>query len=182
MINLLSPVEKHAIQKEEKYRLIFTLGVFVLFFLATFSLILFSVRIYISGQAESQRILLNLEQQKSKTLEVQDIEREIKLINQNLSNLSSFYDRQPNLTELLGKISYIVSVDMYLNSMSLKPNGGDGDKFQVSLTGYSPTREILLDFKKKLEVEPDFQGIYFPPSNWVKPVDINFSATFEITI
>ena len=125
---------------------------------------------------------MSLEQQKSKTLEAQDIEREINLINQNLSNLSSFYDRQPNLTELLGKISHIISDDMYLNSMSLKPNGEDGDKFQVLLTGYSPTREILLDFKKKLEVEPDFQGIYFPPSNWVKPIDINFSTTFEVSI
>ena len=149
--------------------------------MVTLSLILFSVRIYVSGQAESQRILLSLEQQKSKTLEAQNIEREINLINQNLSNLSSFYDRQPNLTELLGKISHIISADMYLNSMSLKPNGGDGDRFQVLLTGYSPTREILLDFKKKLEVEPSFQGIYFPPSNWVKPVDINFSAIFEVT-
>lgn len=182
MINLLPPEEKDILRKEEKYRLAFIFGVFVLFFLAALSSILFSIKIYLSGQAEGYSILIDFEQQKSTTLETQNIEKEINLTNQNLSELTTFYKQQPRLTELLKEISDLIPEGIYLSSLSLNPNQTEQGRFQVSLTGYSDNRDLLLGFKKSLESEPSFQGIYFPPSSWVKPEDINFSASFEIVI
>lgn len=182
MINLLPPAEKIRIKKEENYRLIFIWGVFVLFFLISLSLVLFAVKTYIAGQVMCQSILVHLEEQKSQTMEAQNLEAEISLINHNLSKLVSFYKYQPETTELLEEITSVLPEEMYLSSLSLKPSQNGENKFQVSLTGYSPTREILLDFKNRLEEEEIFQGIYFPPSNWVKPLEINFSATFEMVI
>ena len=182
MINLLPPEEKDILQKEGKYRLAFILGVFVLFFLVALSLILFSIKIYLSGKAEGYSILVNFEQQKSNTLETQNIEKEINLTNQNLSELTTFYKQQPRLTELLKEISNLIPEGTYLTSLSLDPNQGEQGRFQVSLTGHSDDRDLLLGFKKSLESEPGFQGVYFPPSNWVKPEDINWSCSFEIVI
>jgi len=179
MINLLPPAERENLIKEARLRLFFVWGVFVLFFLATLSLVLFSVNVYLSGETAGYKILVDYEQQKSVTSEAQSTEKEIGEINQKLTALYAFYQGQPKITELFQKISEIIPEAIYLNSLSLDLIKGDG--FRVSLTGYSGTREALLGFKKSLESDPVFKGIYFPPSNWVKPVDINFSASFEMT-
>ena len=179
MINLLPPAERESLIKEARLRLFFVWGIFVLFFLTTLSLVLFSVNVYLAGETASYKILVDYEQQKSATSEAQNTEEEISKINEKLAALSTFYQGQPGITELFQKISEIIPEAVYLNSLSLDPIKGDG--FRVSLTGYSGTREVLLSFKKSLESDPIFKGIYFPPSNWVKPIDINFSTSFEMT-
>ena len=180
MINLLPPKERDILKQEEKLRLVFIWGIFVLFFLITFSLVLFAVNIYLAGQVQGFKILVGYEQQKSVTPEAQKIGKEIIAVNQNLTELNALYKGQPRITELFQKISEIIPEEIYLNSLSLDPNENKRDRFQVSLTGHSETREALLNFKKSLESKSDFQGVYFPPSNWVKPLDINFSASFEM--
>lgn len=180
MINLLPPTERENLIKEARLRLFFVWGIFVLFFLTAFSLVLFSINVYLAGETSSYKILIDYEQQKSSTLEAQNTEKEIGEINKRLESLNAFYLGQPKITELLRKISELIPEEIYLNSLSLDPVEGDG--FRVSLTGYSKTRETLLEFKKNLESDQVFKGIYFPPSNWVKPSDVNFSASFEMTL
>ena len=168
MINLLPPSTKENLQKEEKYRLILILGTLVLLFLFSLSLILFAVKIYISGQVESQKILV-------RDFQAQDAEKEIKLINKKLSNLNSFYENQTSWTRFLERISGTIPEGIYLTTLSLSPP-------EARITGYSPTREVLFNFKKRLEQEPDFQKIDLPPSDWAKPKDIDFHLTFEISL
>jgi len=182
MINLLPPFEKKVLKREENRRLIFIWGIFILFFLTTLSLVLFSINIYLAGEVAGYNILVDYERQKSVTLEAQNIEKEVAAVNQNLTELGEFYEEQPRITTLFRKISEIIPDQIYLNSLSLGPNKEKSDRFQVSLTGHSDTREALLDFKKSLESESGFQGVYFPPSNWTKPSDINFSASFEVNL
>ncbi len=181
MINLLPPIEKDNLKKEEKRRLAFIWGIFVLFFLTALSLVLFSVNIYLAGEVQGYKTIVDYEQQKSATMEAQNVEKQINAVNQKLTTLDAFYDRQPHITELLQKISEIIPEEIYLNSLSLNPDQDKKDRFSVSLTGHSKTREALLEFKKSLESESIFQGIYFPPSNWTKPSDINWSCSFEMT-
>ena len=57
MINLLPSQEKEEIKQEENFKLILILGIIFLFFLISFSLILTSINIYISGEAKVQKIL-----------------------------------------------------------------------------------------------------------------------------
>ncbi|KKT17465.1 MAG: hypothetical protein A2654_01380 [Candidatus Nealsonbacteria bacterium RIFCSPHIGHO2_01_FULL_43_31] len=182
MINLLPPTEKDNLRREEKRRLAFIWGVFVLFFLIAGSVVLFSLNIYLAGEVAGLKILVDYEQQKSLTLEAKNVEKEISAINQNLAELDAFYQRQPRVAALFQRISEIVPEEIYLNSLSLDFSKGKNDRFQVSLTGRSVTREALLNFKKILESESGFQGIYFPSSSWVKPSDINFSVSFELAI
>jgi len=180
MLNLLPPTEKINLQKKENYQLILILGATVLFFFITLSLILFSVEIYISGQAEAEKILADSEKERFEASETQNLEGEINLINQNLSRLDSFYESQPVWSKSLEEIAEIMPGVMYLNTLSLQPVPKKENKFQVALGGYCPTREDLYEFKRKLEEESNFNEVSFPPVSWVKSKDINFSVTFEI--
>ncbi len=169
MINLLPLSEKKALIQEENWKIVLILGFLVLIFLISLILILFSIKISISGQVESQKIFLSQPYP-------QDIEKMIEIANQNLSKLNSFYQSQIYLTKILERTSINLPPKAYLTSFSYQKEGE-----KVSLLGFAPTREILLEFKKNLEREKDFTEIYFPSQNWVEPIDINFSVTFKIT-
>lgn len=173
MINLLPPEEKENLLREENWNLILILEILVLIFLICLALILFSVKISISGQLEVQKILLLQEEKKFEESQIQSLEEKITTSNQSLSKLNSFYQSQTNLTEILEKISETLPPETYLTDLNLS-------LAQISLSGFSPTREILLEFKKNLEEEQTFGEIYFPPSNWIKPTDIDFLVNFKI--
>lgn len=182
MINLLPPQEKRNLLRETNWKLILILGFLALLFLVSLSLILFSMKIYISGQVESQKIFVDLEEKEFRESLAQNIEEEIKLINLNLSRLNSFYETRPDWTGLLEKISRVVPAGIYLTTLSLSSPTTEEGKFQIHLAGFCPTRPTLSEFKKRLESEPSFKEIYFPPEDWVKPKDIDFHLTFELEV
>ena len=174
MINLLPPQQKEELLEEEKYNLVLILGILFLIFLVSLILILFSIKIFISGETDVQRILLSAEEKRFKESQIQNLEEKIDASNQTLSKLNLFYQNQLNLTETLEKISGTLPPGTYLTTLNF-------NLAQISLSGFSPTREILLELKENLEKEKIFGEIYFPPSNWVKPTDIDFSVTLRIT-
>jgi len=172
MINLLPPEQKKELLEETSLKLTLILGILFLSFLLSLFLILFSVKISIFRDLEVQKAFLE-EREKIISLN-QNFEKEIKESNLSLSNLDSFYRGKINLIQILEKISGILPPGTYLTNLNF-------NLFQISLSGFSPTREILLSFKENLESEKEFSEVYFPPENWVKPSDINFSVTFKIT-
>jgi len=173
MINLLPLQYKNELKEEKEYKLVLILGIIVLLFLISLSLILLSIKFYTQGQVESEKILLSLKEKQFKTPETEALQKDIVLVNQEISKLSSFYQNQTNLVEILEKLSQIFPPGMYLTSLSYQKA-----IFQISLSGYAPTRETLVQFKENLEKE--FKEVNFPPSNWVVPTDINFQTTFKI--
>jgi len=175
MINLLSPVEKETLIKEEKYKLVLILEILFLIFLICFILILFSIKISLSGQVAAQKILLSEKEEGFKKSQIQDLGEKIDSFNKTLSKLDTYYLNQSSVVEILEKISQDLPLSAYLTNFNF--NSGTN---QISLSGFSPSREILLEFKKNLEKEENFQEIYFPPSNWVKPTDIDFLINFKI--
>ena len=105
--------------------------------------------------------------------------------NQTFSKLKSFYQNQTYLTEILEKISETLPEQVYLTNLSFifqleGEKNQEKQVIKVNLFGFSKTRDILLEFKKNLEVRETFKEIYFPPSNWIKATDINFNITFKI--
>ena len=175
MINLLPPSYKEEITKEENQRLVLILGTLFLIFLISLILILFSVKIYIQGQVELLESLVSLEEKKIQTAGTQDLREKITLTNQEISKLESFYKNQINLTEILEKIFQTMPAKIYLTGFSWQKK-----TYQVALSGFSPSREILFDFKNNLEGKKEFSEIYFPSANWIKPTDIDFQVSFKI--
>lgn len=171
MINLLPPQQKKELFYEERYKLLIILGISAVAFLLAFSLALFAVKIYISGKVQSYRIIASAM--------LQDEEGTITSANKKLENLSSFYANQPDPAGFLEKLSGVIPESAGLTSISLVFSKKDGG-FSASLHGFSPTREELLKFKKNLESEVKFKDINFPPANWVKPENIEFSVNLKV--
>ncbi|MBZ9572049.1 PilN domain-containing protein [Patescibacteria group bacterium] len=176
MINLLPPKEKTDLIQEENWKLVLILGILVLISLFCLASILFAIKINISGKVEFQKTLVDREEKKFKTFEIEALREKITSANQDLSKLNSFYQSQTNLTEILEKISGVFPEGMYLNSLSYQK-----ETSQISLSGFAQNRETLFDFKKNLEKEKRVSEIYFPPQNWVKPTEIDFQVNFKIT-
>jgi len=182
MINLLPPQEKTNLQKEENWKLTMILGILVLVFLICLFLILFSIKIFISGEIEVQKIIFSQREEEFKNPQMQNLQKNLNSFNRTLSQLDSFYQSQPNLTGILEKFSKTFPTRIYLTNLSLSPRLKDGEERQLTcdISGYSPTREILLEFKKNLEKEEQFEEVYFPPANWVQSKDINFTVSFKV--
>lgn len=173
MINLLPPQLKEELFKEQRYRLLLILGVLAIVFLVALSLALFSVKTYISGKARSETIFF--------PAELQDSEKEIQKINSDLQKLSSFYEKQPDFTGFMEKISKIFPKGIHPTSLALNSAGKD-EVFSVSLRGISQTRESLLQLKKNIDSEPGLKDVYFPLANLVQQEDIEFNVSFKIEL
>jgi len=175
MINLLPPRYQQELRQEENQRLILILGTLFLIFLISVTLILFSVKLYIQGQLESVNILLDLEEKTLQTSGIQDLRERIDSVNQNLSKLNAFYEKQISSISMLEKVFKTLPPEIYLTAFSWQKNTS-----QVAISGLSPNREILFLFQKNLEESKEFSGIELPTQNWIKPVDIDFRVTFKI--
>jgi len=182
MINLLPPQGKEEVLQEKKYKLVLILGILVITFFLSLSLILFSIKIFISGEIAAQGILFEQKEKEFQNPQIQTLQENLIAFNLTLSKLNSFYQSQFNLTKLLEKISQILPREIRLINLSLVPESKEKKEWQMicNLSGFSPTREILLEFKKNLENEQLFGEINFPPESWVKAEDINFTVSFKI--
>ena len=182
MINLLPPQNKTELDLEEKWKLVMLSGLFFIMFLVCLSLILISINLYISGEVMSQKILLEQREKEFRIPQVQALQKNLAAFNETIFQLDLFYQNQFNISDVLKKVSATLPEGIYLKNLSCLPQvpAKDGWKTGCSLSGFSPTREILLDFKANLEKEESFKEIAFPPASWVKQTDINFSVAFKV--
>jgi len=179
MINLLPPAEKKELLLREQQNLILILGILFLSFLLSLSLILLSIKISFSRDLEIQKIIL--EERKKEISFDKKLEEKMENSNQALSDLNSFYQGQSHFTSILEKISGTLPPGTYLTNLNLNPLQKEKG-FQISLSGFCQSREILFSFKENLEREGSFSEIYFPPENWVKSSDVNFNVTLKVDI
>lgn len=186
MINLLPPQEKENLLLEKKKTMIVILWFLILFFLLCLILILFLIEIYSQGRVDAQKIISAEAKKEATQSEIKNIREKISSANATLAGLNSFYQKKFYFSDIIQKISELLPSGTYLTNLSIafyfvEKEDVKEKGIKVSLSGYAPTREILLEFKKNLGGENDFKEVYFPPSSWVKPADIDFLATFEIS-
>lgn len=182
MINLLPLEEKEKLRLEEKGRIITILWLLVLFFLSCLVLILFSVKIFSQSQIQSQKVLLLAAKKELEQSEIAELEAKVNSANLIFTKLNSFYQKKIHFSEILEKISEILPQGVPLTNLSSQLSSLEEENvIKVSLSGFAPTRESLFEFKQNLEKEPRFKEISFPPANWVKPLNVDFSVSFTIS-
>lgn len=199
MINLLPPKEKIILAQERNKRVLIILGILILVFCICLSLCLFFTQKYISRSAKSQETIFEQEKNQLKDFGVEEFQNKISLINKNLSQLNSFYNEKTYLSSVLEKLSSLMPPGVYLTDFSfsqkekpvksVKKEREESSKTaedeiiiekEISLYGFSPSRESLFKFKEEIEKEEIFKDIYFPSSNWIKSSDIDFYLTLKI--
>jgi Tfp pilus assembly protein PilN len=177
MINLLPKKEKEILIQEQEKRLIIILGIVILAALLCLILVLFSIKIYLKGKIEIQKIILEHFEKELKSSKLKEIKEELKLINQTFLKLNSFYQKKVDFTKILEKISKTLPKETFLTNLSLDLSAER--EVICNLSGFAKNREVLLEFKKNLEA--NFQKVYFSPASWLKPTNfnVNFLAIFE---
>jgi Tfp pilus assembly protein PilN len=173
LTNLLPPKNRNEIFEEKIKNLIIIFGILISIFFLSFSLILFGIEKYISEKVNLEKNKIDFEKKKFEESEIKDLKAKITSLNKSISQLNSFYQEQSKLVEIFDKISEISPPQIYLTNFSFQK-----EKNLISLSGFSPTQEILSQFQKNLEEE--FLNVDFPLQNWLKSTDIDFYCNFKI--
>jgi Tfp pilus assembly protein PilN len=178
MINLISPKEKEKFFMEKIRRMVIVLWFLVFFFIICLILILWAVRIYTKSQLSTQESFTSSAKEEQKVEKIEQTKQKVDSINSSLQEMYSFYNNKVYLSGLVEKISKTLHQGIYLTDLSIIFK----DKIEVSLAGFAPLRDDLLQFKSNLESDEEFVNVSFPASNWVKKSDIDFSVSFEVKI
>ena len=183
MINLLPFKNKEELKKEKEFKLVFIAGIIILSSLVCFCLILVSIKILISSEIETQKIFYQQKEKEFKDSNLQILEDKILVSNKKITEIEDFYKKQISLINLLEEISGVIPSEIYIHNLNLNFLIIDEKQkylAQISLLGFSPTRESLIDFKNKLEKEENIAEVNFPSGVWLKSTDIDFSVDFKI--
>jgi len=179
MINLLPLAERDNFVKERKLKLVVIFEAGFLLFLISLSFVLLAAKIYLRGEIESQENFLSQREKEASFKTVEDFQKSLEAYNSKLQGVGSFYGQQTFLTGVMQKLSSLLPEGCYLTSFSFRQTDNNSPG-TVNLTGFAPTRESLLSFKKNLEEEKSFEKIVFPPIGWAEPLNIDFSLTLEL--
>lgn len=179
MLNLLPPQYKEELHQEENFRVALVLEILVLAFFLCFSLLLVSIRIYLAGEINAQKVIV--EAQKKDLQRDEAVQRTIKTTNVLVAQLSSFYKNQARVSKILARVSDALPGRVFLTLFTYTPYpaGAEGAPLgKVSLSGFAPTSDDLLALKRNLEKDEVFFHMNFPPTNWVQFDE--FSLAVEI--
>jgi hypothetical protein len=180
MINFLPPEEKAVILKKRKTKLVFVGFLLPLIFFLFLSMLLFPLEIFLSNQAtylEAEAAQNKVTLEKSSATKQKN---EIEDFGDLMKNLKNFYGEKIFFYEVLEKFDNILPKEVYLTKVFISPKP-DRNGFAVSVRGFSPTREKLIELKSNVEKENLFEKNSFPLGNWVKPDNIDFSFNFEVS-
>jgi len=173
MINLLPLLEKKELQEERRLKVVLILGIVICIFFVFLFLVLLGVRIYAWGELGAQKSISSTEQ--TQNSEIESMRKIIDGFNNVFLAESSFYSQQQKLTPLFNELSNALPGGLYINKASWTIENS-----QVSISGFSSSRDALFEFKNNLEKNQGLSEVYFPPINWIKPRDIDFRVTFKI--
>lgn len=179
MINLLPLEEKNILKLEEKWRLILLVGLLVLIFFLCLFLILYSIKIFVASEVETQELVIKTTGKEFENQETKDLKDKISSTNRDFLKLNDFFQESASLTEVSEKVSNTLSPGMYLTNFSYqKQVSGQGKKLEIVLSGFAPNTDTLFDFRKNLEKV--FATKVDVGDSWIKPADFRF--VFNITL
>lgn len=181
-INLLPLQEKKELQLAELQKKVFVIFVFLAIFLLILILILSVLGSFISSRAGYFRGLVLEKEEELKATQFQGFKKIIEKSNQDLSSIQNLWQEEIFITSFFEKISSLTPSSIYFQSLSFQKTIQGGTAMaDIRISGFAPTRETLFSFRGILEEDKAFQNIYFPPSSWVRPTNIDFSLNCKYT-
>ncbi len=176
MINLLSIEGKEKILIEAKLKVTAIIWFLIIFFIFCLVGFLVFINFYIKIQLDGQKIQISETNGVFPNSRALDLENKIILFDSDLNDINLFFQNRIYFSEIFNKISDVLPENIYLTNLTAV-KGSIGVK--VSISGFSPDRESLLELKNNFDKDSAFfNNVYFPQSDWVKPSDINFFISF----
>lgn len=180
MINLLPPQEKEKLLMEVNKRITIILGIIVLIPLVSLVMVLLSIKFYILGEINSNKLVLQQAQAQYQTSSFLEFKGIIQKSNTTLVNLRSFYKKEVYVSQILKIISGISRPeDLYVTTLLLDRT--ENQKIKATISGFSKSRDDLITFQKNIQQDKRIENIYFSPESWVEAQNVKFYLTFEIS-
>lgn len=181
MINLLPQKEKQDLLFLKNRNLVIVLGSITIIFLICLGLVFLSLKFYILQKVSFGKSILEDTESEYQTDNFLSILDSIKQYNKVLSRADSFYKKQVYFSNALREIVEIQRPqNVKFESIILEKVNAD-NKIKANIYGVSYNRDALLLFKGNVEQQERIVNVYIPPDNLVKPTNINFSLSFEIS-
>ncbi len=177
MLNLLPPSEKRILLQEKQKRLFIVLFFELSIFLFCVVLVLLAIEFYALGELTLQNFLLQKSGEESRSSEFIYFKEAMEGYNQKLISMNSFYKNQEFMSDALDTLLSVERPDgLYFKRLSFQPE----DHLKVIITGFSKTRDGLINFKSNIESEKSIKNVNFSSESWISPKDVNFNLTLDI--
>lgn len=173
MINLLPQQERYRLERERKTKEFLILGFVFLALLASFALMLCGTLFSLKGKLIFEEKILERSREQSISSQEEELRQEISLFNEIAEKVIFYKSEYISVIDILERIEQARPEGVAVYNLSYQ-----AEELKIAISGYSPKRNLLLEFKDNLEQE--FSSVSFPASSWVKRTDIDFSATFIV--
>lgn len=168
-INLLPREEKQVIIYEEWRRLIRFFGISMCGALGIGMVGILPSYFPLALRIQELRRSLALEERALEDLKIKEAEISLRVARHRVEEIQKILDASGGASNFLKPFLDTMTM-VSINAIS------GGRKGTFSMSGRAPTRRALLQFEDALRAAGKFQDIYFPLSNIVQEVDINFTV------
>lgn len=172
-LNLLSEKRKKKIMKARILRFVIWQEFLIMFVAAVFLLMLFSINFILAINLNETKKEIEKYSSKSEFQEIKKHEDNFSEINKKINLVSSIQKNDYYWTNFFHELSRITPQKIKISNLST-------DELKASLSGRSENRNVLIEFRDKLEESQCFFDVEVPPSNVVKKEDIDFKIDLKI--
>lgn len=171
MINLLPPDQKEEVFNEKKERIVINLMFFLVVFVLFFTTATYLVQQIGLDQFEEERI--NFAEKRSEFGDIEQKVESINKLNSRLENIKKINNSQPDFNKFFKDINNALTDDVRLDSFDYVQ---DEDGYRITLSGYTPEWESLLELEERLE---ENFTVNFSSDSWTQTKDISFLVKLE---
>ncbi len=176
IINLLPKPRQQELRFENIYRgivrtIFVSLASFVLVFVAQAG-----TKVYLTAEKNSLEQQTQKVQQQINSNNNEDLKIKIETINNLATDYLNLAAGSPAWSKVLQAFAIIPPPGVQILSFQLDPVSR-----QVMITGFSPTRDLVIQLRTNLVNDTqDFSNVDYPLENIARPTNINFHYTFTV--
>ena len=174
--NLLPPARQAELNFQKKLKKTIVYGKIFVGLLFILSLFMMFILVFLKNQKALLETQIKTQEEGSRMLSIQAIQKEVKVFNEELKALSASLGAK-KWSSLLLTIASLAPPQITLEKISLE---NMQERRGLVLAGYAPRREHLITFEQNLKASPSFKNVILPLSNFRKTEDISFLVTLEI--
>lgn len=172
-LDLLPKERKQEIRRNKLFRTILRQEILFLLPLIVFVIILFNIYYLLSFEKASSIAAQSAAQSQDAYLELNKYEEKFKEVNEQTSALLKITVSQLHWDNVFKAMDSTTPDGIMITNFSTKD-------YAVFLVGKAKSRDILLNFKEKLESNDCFSAVNVPLSNLVVKDDVDFQLDFVV--
>ncbi len=105
-----------------------------------------------------------------------EVKQQIRLVNAQLDDFSKLSDKTPQWAEIIAALIKDIP-----DSVKITQFNADTAKQEITITGYSPTRDLVIELYNNINSDKaHFKNINYPLENVSQPTDVRFFYKFSV--